>query len=382
MKTKRIIRVAHFTDVVDGRTNSGTARVARELITQLSQKSNIEQTLVHYEHGYDSIYSLQSITEIKIPLMRFFFARHFFSFVLWSLHTRLKSDSKFDIAHWHSSRIYPFFFLFPAHLHIITLHDMNQKLIPGAETLWTRIFRKSLQLSAKKISLIFGVSLHAVTKIVELGRFSEKKVKHLYLGSNFDSLQPKMPNGFPSITDFLLVVSRWQDYKNVQSVLLAFENLSTIRPDTPHLVLVGKPLENFREPENLIMASEFKHRIHVFNDLSDSELAFLYDRALINIFPSLYEGFGLSILEAMKRGKSSLCHNETSTKEILGGAGMALDMSNVQEIVTSINFVLDNRNTVNSWNAIASVRAGLFSWEIAADQLEEYYLGVMEEFLA
>ena len=75
--SKEKLVVAHITDVVDGRRNSGTARVAVEHIQNLSKLSDIKQVLIHFEGKKDSIYFLPNIEEIVIPLKKFPFSRHF-----------------------------------------------------------------------------------------------------------------------------------------------------------------------------------------------------------------------------------------------------------------------------------------------------------------
>ena len=370
------MQVAHFTFDVDNRSNSGTARVAREVILSLARIPQLRQSLVHFQICDDAIYSLEGVRELRFKKFRLPIASGFCSFMALALMLRIRRSS-FDIAHWHSSRVYPFFFLFPARRHVVTLHDINQKLIPGADTLASRVFRINLWISRRKVDLIIGVSNHASRNIVLIGGFPEKKVKTLYWGSRFELLTPKRPQAMDIDSGFLLVVSRWQPYKNVHSVVRAYLELLQQGHALPRLVLVGKPVGSFTKPYELANASKvFSHKVLFLQDLTDEELAYMYDHCLVNIAPSLYEGFGLSVLEAMKRKKFSLCHSGTATSEIVGESGIAIDMHDISSIKRAILKIVDSPSLVQELNAASWGRGLSFNWNQSSSQLFEMYLNL------
>jgi glycosyltransferase involved in cell wall biosynthesis len=115
------------------------------------------------------------------------------------------------------------------------------------------------------------------------------------------------------------------------------------------------------------------------SDLSDSELAFLYDKCIVNIVPSLFEGFGLSTLEAMKRGKFSICHSGTATSEIVGSSGLAIDMTAAREIRDALCLVCEDLQLVNEKNLLARVRGQDFSWTIACHKLMSLYGEILRD---
>lgn len=150
------LKIAHITNVVDGRSNSGTARVAFELISQLSTRNDVEQVFIHFEQNHEKLYRLPRSREIIIPLRKFPFASHFFSFlVFWLPKIFSKNQERFDVVHWHASRVYPFFFLIKSRKVCVTLHDANNRIIHGVNTFWTTLFYWSLRVSIKHVDYIF-----------------------------------------------------------------------------------------------------------------------------------------------------------------------------------------------------------------------------------
>lgn len=371
---KHRISVAHLTNVIDGRSNSGTARVAREIISQLAINENVQQTFIHFDNTNDPIYHLPNSNEIIIPMRKFRVANHFFSFLIFWIRNIWKKEIKeFDVVHWHSSRVYPFFFLIPAKKTVVTLYDATNRIIKEINTLWTSIFYWNLRLSIFKSDFIIGTSEDACRKLNKISKFPERKIKCLYLGSDFDKLEAKKPYQLHNDTEYFLCVSRWQPYKNVAKLVHAYYLASQQNLNLPVLILVGKPVNGYCEPALLIDKFKLEEKILVLSDLSDEELAYLYDGALINISPSLHEGFGLSVLEGLKRNCPSLDHAFTSTAEISGNAGIHIDMESLPSIADAVLEVSQKRELLIELRLNASKRAKFFTWEQTVEDLLKIY---------
>lgn len=370
----KLITVAHLTDVVDGRSNSGTARVAQELISQLALQPNIRQVFIHFQQSHEDIYRLPGTREIVIPLKRFPFASHFFSFIIyWIPKFFSAKQERFDVVHWHASRVYPLFFLIKSKKICLTLHDANNRIIRGINTFWTALFYWNIRFSINHIDYIFGVSQDACSKLIEIAKFPAPKVKCLYVASKFESLEPIKPEGFGLLPGYLICVSRWQNFKNVETLVEAYSLLLKHSPHLPKLVLVGKPVAGYDLPLRRIKELSLQNQVTILTDLTDSELAFLYRGALINIFPSLHEGFGLSILEGLKCGCPSIDHKYTSTSEVSGEAGIHVDMTSAESLKEGILLLLDNPSLVQKLKVLAIKRSEFFTWEKTVQTLIGYY---------
>ena len=368
------LKIAHITNVVDGRSNSGTARVAYELISQLATRLDVEQVFIHFEQNDEKLYKLPRTREIVIPLRKFPFASHFFSFlVFWVPRFFSANQERFDVVHWHASRVYPFFFLIKSSKVCVTLHDANNRIIQGVNTFWTTLFYWSLRVSMKHVDYIFGVSEDACSKLIKVARFPADKVKCLYVASHFESLEPVKPEGFDLESGYLICVSRWQKFKNVETLIDAYSLLLEDSDDVPRLVLVGKPVAGYDLPQRRIQELSLQNHVTVLKDLTDNELDYLYRGALLNVVPSLHEGFGLSILEGLKCGCPSIDHKYTSTSEVSGEAGIHVDMTSVESLYEAISSLLDDPSLVNKMKVLAPKRSEIFTWEKTAQKLLCYY---------
>ena len=369
-----ILTVAHLTNVVDGRSNSGTARVAQELILQLALQPNIRQVFIHFQNSDEDIYRLPRTREIVIPLKRFPFASQFFSFLIYWIPRYFSSkQERFDVVHWHASRVFPLFFLIKSKKVCLTLHDANNRIIRGVNTFWTTLFYWNIRFSIKHVDYIFGVSRDACSKLVEVAKFPAPKVKCLYVASNFEGIEPVKPEGFTLLPGYLICVSRWQNFKNVETLVEAYSLLLNHSCDLPKLVLVGKPVAGYDLPLRRIEELSLQNHVTILNDLTDSELAYLYRGALINIFPSLHEGFGLSILEGLKCGCPSIDHKHTSTSEVSGNAGIHIDMTSAESLYKAILLFLDDPSLVDKMKVLATKRSEFFTWEKTVQTLIGFY---------
>ena len=371
-----MLRIAHLTSDIDGRANSGTARVARELIHKLNEYEDISQTFVHFNNSCEDIYHLPNTKEIIIPVgSNWITKRRSVSFVRWCLIQKVSRQSeKFDVVHWHSSRLFPFFFLFPSRKTILTLHDVGHRILPNVNTFATKVYYWNARIFQRKIHKIIAVSKTALRDMELIGKFSRARLEYIYNGSNFGFLNSAPIPGFSLPDQFLLCVSRWQPHKNVEILVRAVRVLSDeLDRAQVKLILVGKPVGNFDSPQLLISKYGLESQIFTLSDLSDENLAYLYDHALINIFPSLHEGFGLSVLEAMSRRCASMVHSETSTSEIAGDSAISIDMTNLNELVVRLREVLNDSSRIDWKRQLALQLSAQFTWQKSVEKLKEIY---------
>lgn len=374
-KKDGILHIAHLTNVIDGRSNSGTARAAKEIILKLSEDKCVFQTFIHFEESNDSIYRLPNTRNLIIPLSRIKFARHFYSFLrFWVRNVFTRKIKRFDVVHWHASRVYPFFYLIPSKKIVITLHDATSRIIGNVNTIWTRVFYWNLRVSESRYDYIIGDSVDACNKLVQMAKFPSSKVKCVYLASNFADLEAQKPAGLTLAEDYILCVSRWQPYKNVSSLISAYSLAMRQNQKLPKLVLVGKPVDGFNHPQIIIEELELQDRILVLRDLKDQELAFLYDHALFSVNPSLHEGFGLPVLEGLKRGCPSVNHVDTATAEISGSSGIPVDMRSPELLSKVLVDLFVNQKKLEELREKAKKRAAYFTWETTVKNLKDLYI--------
>jgi glycosyltransferase involved in cell wall biosynthesis len=371
------MRVLHVTSVVDGRSNSGTARVASELIHRLNEHEGIHQTFLHFDASDNDIYELPQTTEILIEPTGKLWGARYLSFLKFAFKQqflwRTGRTQKYDVVHWHVSRIYPLFHLIPSSKHILTLHDAGGYLLPNVNTFSTRIFRVVAEWSLGKLHSIIVDSNSSKRDLIDTGKYCDEKIKVLYLATNINSAHQAIPDGFTDFVGdekFLLCVARWQPHKNVESVVKAFAHYIAEQDDGLRLVLVGKPVGSYTQPQNEITKYAIENRTWVTADLSDGELKYLYSHATLNLFPSLHEGFGLSVLEGMTCGCPVIVHAGGATEEIAGSGGIAIDSRNPIEFAMTIKDCLAKRSELSE---NATNRSKDFSWDKSVDELLRIY---------
>ena len=373
------IKVAQMASVLDGRSNSGTARVAYEIFSELSKHDSVTQTLIHFDDSDNDIYKHENITDLKLPYWNLpigsrFFAFHYF--IVRNFFSTKKNKLQFDICHWHVSRIYPFFWLFPAKKIILTMHDAGGYLLPGVNTFFTFINKVTIRLNLRKISKVIVVSENAKYLLSKAAKIPQDKIVVISNASHFSQLISRAPLTINQ--KFIVCVSRWQRHKNVGNLVEGFALFKAATESDIKLVLVGKPVGGFDEP--LIKRNKLKLEDDIINltDLVDVEIAWLFDNAVLNIFPSLHEGFGLSVLEGIMRDCPAIVHKYTATYEIAGAAGYAIDMNDPLEISRALSeLLIKNPNHLINLKNNCKYVSRKFNWEVSGKKLVDLYKNSM-----
>ena len=167
---------------------------------------------------------------------------------------------------------------------------------------------------------------------------------------------------------FVLYVGNDLWYKNVAGLIWAF---SKIDKQDISLVYVGK-----LRPETLVIIQRLKieNRMILLANLSDDELAVLYQAAEMLVFPSFSEGFGWPPLEAMASGCPTICSTAGSLREICGDASIFVDPYDIDGMVNAINRVSTEKSLRHDLIARGYAQAAKFSWRSTANTFMELFL--------
>ncbi|MDR2123950.1 MAG: glycosyltransferase family 4 protein [Desulfovibrio sp.] len=163
---------------------------------------------------------------------------------------------------------------------------------------------------------------------------------------------------------YVLSMGGAEPRKNVQQLIGAFTDA---RPRHHCLVIVG----NYWRGVPLRVPAGAPVRI--LSGLSQPDLAAAYTAASAFVFPSLYEGFGLPVLEAMACGVPVLVHNGASLPEVAGAAALRVDMRDGAACAAALRKVLSDRTLADELRAAGRERVGMFSWETTARLTAEVY---------
>ncbi|WP_263970717.1 glycosyltransferase family 4 protein [Leptolyngbya sp. KIOST-1] len=161
---------------------------------------------------------------------------------------------------------------------------------------------------------------------------------------------------------YILFVSTLEPRKNVVRLIQAFDQLKTQHQINHQLVLVGQKGWQFEPIFEAIAASPWRHHIRHLDYLSDAEVAYCYQNADVFAYPSLYEGFGLPVLEAMTLGCPVVTANTSSLPEVAGDAALMVDPTSVEELAEALGRVIGDRALRQTLIERGYQQADQFSW--------------------
>lgn len=266
---------------------------------------------------------------------------------------------------------------------VASVHDVSFLEHPDYFTPFRALqLRYTVQRTVKSAARVITPSEFSKRRILGAYRLDEDKVVVLPNGvaSAFrpmprESAQRWVRSSFGISTPFILTVGDLQPRKNHVRLIRAFERLIRAHPQLPHqLVIVGK--ENWRASTVRATAkrSSVAERIHFTGFVSDEGLLQLYGGCDLFVYPSLYEGFGLPILEAMACGRAVACSNTSAMPEVADSAAILFDPTSEDEIALALRDLLLNPELRQRMERLGMQRAATFSWEnTAAKTLDLYY---------
>ena len=170
-------------------------------------------------------------------------------------------------------------------------------------------------------------------------------------------------------------------HKNVKGLILAFERLVETMDVEATLIVAGRRYcaKGSEEIEEVLARSPQRPNIQWIEHLPDEDLCLMYNAADVFAFPSLHEGFGLPVLEAMACGTPVVTSHYTSIPEVAGDATVMVDAKNIEEIADALRGVLTNDDLRESMIEKGFGQAGKFRWEKTAEETLRVYDELYEE---
>ena len=222
-----------------------------------------------------------------------------------------------------------------------------------------------------RVDHIISISNSTKRDLIDLFGIDEAKVSVVHLGVDLRAFQqPKIENKFRD-QPYLLYVGSRSGYKNFNGFLKACACSNLIRNKIKIVAFGGGVFSN--EEISRINALGFKREFVQHVGGSDQLLASLYANALCFVYPSLYEGFGLPPLEAMAAKCPVVSSNTSSMPEVVNQAGVYFDPYNIDEICSTIETVVLDKNLRYELVQLGLENIKLFSWSKCANETLEIY---------
>ncbi|MBN2588132.1 MAG: glycosyltransferase family 4 protein [Candidatus Fermentibacteraceae bacterium] len=266
---------------------------------------------------------------------------------------------------------------------IITSYDLSALRMPGMHKKWTRM-----------TNLLYPLYIWRARRIIAISRFTAGELVRLFprAAAKVSVVHAAAPPGYSEVTDpeildrvrtryglprrFMLFLGTMEPRKNLSRLLSAFAGVSGGIPHS--LVIAGGSGWKNRWFLDSLRDSGIGDRVKLTGFVEARDVPVIMSMADAFIYTSLYEGFGLPILEAMACGTPVITSNVSSMPEVAGDAALLVDPLSVEDIAEGIRRMATDESMRAELKEKGLRRNREFSWENAARQTLEVYRSVLE----
>jgi glycosyltransferase involved in cell wall biosynthesis len=293
--------------------------------------------------------------------------------------------NKMDVIHFFTQSDAPFFHFQPKL--VLTVLDIIPLVLPDLYKPYRnpiyRWYNFVLREIIKKADAIITISENSKNDIVSVLDIPSEKIKVTYLAVDRSFEKAFDPSRLTAIkakygitNDYVFYLGGIDPRKNVLRLLQAFKKLSYLSDlQTYDLVMAGDIKNEPEYPELLSQMKKLnlKNHVKLIGYVPLEDLPFLYNAASLFVFPSLYEGFGLPLLEAMACGTPVVASNRSSIPEVVGDGGLLVDPENVDEMAEQMVAILRNEDLGLGLIEKGYHQVRRFSWERTASETLQVY---------
>lgn len=252
----------------------------------------------------------------------------------------------------------------------VTCLDIIPVSFPRDISLHYKWFYKFCVKGLKKASLILAISEHTKKDLIKHLKIDPSRIQVAYLGINKIFRQQQIPPeiykkfGLSSGIKYLMTVGGLHiKRKNVKFIIEALPEILKRNPEL-ELIICGYKTDDSNIPLlKFIESNNLKDKIHLLERVSDEDLCYLYNLAHIFVFPSLYEGFGLPIVEAMACGTPVISAHNSSLPEAGGKAAIYYPTDSKKELINAIIDLDSDQKKYKKCAEIGLKHSAKFTWK-------------------
>jgi glycosyltransferase involved in cell wall biosynthesis len=263
---------------------------------------------------------------------------------------------------------------------LVTIHDLSYVRLPECfPDVLRRYLDDAVPRAVRRADLILADAASTRRDLIEVYGVPSDKVLVLYSGVDArfhpdipESERARVRSRYCLREPYLLSVSTIQPRKNYVRLLEAWAKLiskSEFRNSNYRLVLAGRNGWMYDQVYRTVKRLDLNDRVLFPGFVSDTDLPALYSMATLFVYPSLYEGFGLPVAEAMACGVPVVLSNVSSLPEVAGEAGLYFDPCDVDAMTDAIYRALSDPTLRAGLRAQGLSQAEKFSWDRAAEEL-------------
>ncbi|BAY33761.1 group 1 glycosyl transferase [Nostoc carneum NIES-2107] len=263
---------------------------------------------------------------------------------------------------------------------VVTFCDMTFQLIPEKHRPIQRIFFPlMMSWNAQHADKLIAISESTRQDAIRLLKIEANKIITIPLAANKNFRV--LPNSdIEQICNrynlkhkkYIYYVGALEPRKNVPILIEAYAKIAADFIDIP-LVIVGKKAWMYDEIFERVSSLGLQDRVHFLGHIPEPDLIGLYNGSRVFVYPSIYEGFGLPVLEAMQCGTPVVTTNISSMPEVAGDAAILIAPDDTQGLANALQQLLLDDNLVNQLSQQGLARATKFSWDICAEETRKVY---------
>lgn len=360
--------------IFDHQTYGGISKYYTEIFSILGHKKNVEVILPRYSS--DNVYIQTTDLLVKNPKLLFFYKLLSF-FKISSRTLRKKNSDQLlqKVFHENNYDVFVSTYYNPYFLNqinhkpfVLTVYDMIHEILPEYFT------DDTFNVSKNKL-----IQLNTATKIIAVSNNTKKDILKIYPHINPDKIvvihhgssikiNPEITVALPK--NYVLYVGARANYKNfkflVNSMIPSFN-------EDPSLILIAAGGGEFSDEEIKFINGKNLSKQVIQRNFKDNELGHFYSQAQCFVFPSLYEGFGIPVLEAMACGCPIILSNRGSFPEVAEEAGIYFDTNSENDLTNKIKIVLNDADMRKQYVERGLQQVKKYNWENAAEQCLKVY---------
>jgi glycosyltransferase involved in cell wall biosynthesis len=267
----------------------------------------------------------------------------------------------------------------PGQRTVVTVHDLAFIVYPDLyPRQWRLMYRAGLARAIRSADAIITVSRHTAEDLVRRTRADRRKIHVVPLAASLPSSHSDVGEALARLkvrTPYVLFAGTLEPRKNLVRLVRAYRRVAG--RGAPHSLVLAGPM-GWR-PQALMreISMEGPGQIFMTGFTSPEDLDALYRGADVFVYPSLYEGFGLPVLEAMARGTPCVVSTSSSLPEIAGEAAVPVDPRSVAGLAEAMQRVIEDGELAIRLRVAGLSRAPAYSWEETARLTLEVYRSLL-----
>ncbi len=354
------MKIAILADPLDNQ-NAGIHTFTKKLVNALIQYDELNEYVLIREKEDAAL--VGKVEQIAIQNYRRFlpYAALRMFVIIPIVLRRLQVDAVLEPAHFGP-------FNLPRRIHRITvIHDLTALLFPQFHRRHSQLLQRIFLYGIlKKTDLILTVSKHSFKDLTRIFPFTKKKT--VVIPPAHDPFYQPQPSRialekWKIQSPFFLSVGTIEPRKNLILLLKAYQRFRDQNDELVLLVMVGGKGWKYQSFYDELAQHPYRQDILLTGFVDKRDLPVLYSHALAFIYPSLYEGFGMPILEAMACGTVVICSDRSSMPEVGGSAALYFDPENENELQDLLQDVFLDDSLVKERKELSLREAASFSWE-------------------